>query len=831
MTQQSESAAGRLDWLQTVPADARYDLRQLAKNPGFSAIAVLTLALGIGVSTAIFSVVYGVLLRPLPYPDPDRIVSIFEVTTKGYPSRLADPNFDDFRDQSHSFQAIAKYTDWTASVAGAAMPTRTTVSAVSPAFLRVLGLAPVLGRGFGDADAKRGAAPTVLVGDGYWKAMGSPRDLSQSHLKLDGQVYSVIGVLPAGFRFPHDAELWVPAGLDGESPSRTSHNYSAIARLKDGVTVRQANAEISGIARRIHDASPEKGDYLLADGMVTSLHDALTGKARLALLVLLGAVGFLLLVACANVANLLLAQASARQRELAIRSALGAARGRLIRQFLTESLVLALAGGLLGVAGAVAGVRGLIALAPPSLPRLDSVAVSVPVLLFALLLSTAVAAGLGAFTAARATAGNPYGGHDLGLGGRGSSGSRAGRRTGRIIVAAQVAITLVLLVGAGLFGRSLMKALQVDPGFRVEQIVTMDVSLPWTGDPKVKAWQAGFYANLLERLRGIPGVESVGATSGLPMDGGHPDGQFLLMTADEVPKSFDALRPFENQKARIGNADFVAATEGYFRALGIPLVRGRMFDGRDAVDAPHAAVITQSLARERFSDRDPIGRTIEFGNMDGDLRLLTIVGVVADTHEYSPDAPPRPTVYVSLFQRPRSEISVTMRSMGDPMTISTAARDILRGLDPEIPARFRTLSQVYAASLGSRRFNVILVGFFGATALLLATAGVFGVMAYSVSRRTREIGVRVALGAATRDVLRLILGEGLRTVLVGAALGLAGALVLTRTVSSLLFGVTATDPIAFGSVTLLLLAAALLACYLPARRAAKVDPVVALRSE
>ena len=831
MTQQSESAAGRLDWLQTVPADARYALRQLAKNPGFSAIAVLTLALGIGVSTAIFSVVYGVLLRPLPYPDPDRIVSIFEVTTKGYPSRLADPNFDDFRDQSHSFQAIAKYTDWTASVAGAAMPTRTTVSAVSPAFLRVLGLAPVLGRGFGDADAKRGAAPTVLVGDGYWKAMGSPRDLSQSHLKLDGQVYSVIGVLPAGFRFPHDAELWVPAGLDGESPSRTSHNYSAIARLKDGVTVQQANAEISGIARRIHDASPEKGDYLLADGMVTSLHDALTGKARLALLVLLGAVGFLLLVACANVANLLLAQASARQRELAIRSALGAARGRLIRQFLTESLVLALAGGLLGVAGAVAGVRGLIALAPPSLPRLDSVAVSVPVLLFALLLSTAVAAGLGAFTAARATAGNPYGGHDLGLGGRGSSGSRAGRRTGRIIVAAQVAITLVLLVGAGLFGRSLMKALQVDPGFRVEKIVTMDVSLPWTGDPKVKAWQAGFYANLLERLRGIPGVESVGATSGLPMDGGHPDGQFLLMTADEVPKSFDALRPFENQKARIGNADFVAATEGYFRALGIPLVRGRMFDGRDAVDAPHAAVITQSLARERFSDRDPIGRTIEFGNMDGDLRLLTIVGVVADTHEYGPDAPPRPTVYVSLFQRPRSEISVTMRSMGDPMTISTAARDILRGLDPEIPARFRTLSQVYAASLGSRRFNVILVGFFGATALLLATAGVFGVMAYSVSRRTREIGVRVALGAATRDVLRLILGEGLRTVLVGAALGLAGALVLTRTVSSLLFGVTATDPIAFGSVTLLLLAAALLACYLPARRAAKVDPVVALRSE
>ncbi|HEY4229001.1 MAG TPA: ABC transporter permease, partial [Thermoanaerobaculia bacterium] len=531
-----QSAASRLDWLQTVPSDARYGLRQLAKNPGFSAIAVMTLALGIGVTTAIFSVVYGVLLRPLPYPDPGRIVSIFEVTTKGYPSRLADPNFDDFRDQSRSFQAIAKYTDWTASVSGAAMPTRTTVSSVSPAFLRVLGLAPILGRGFGDADAKRGAAPTVLVGYGYWNEMGSPRDLSRSQLKLDGQVYSVIGVLPAGFRFPHDADLWVPAGLDGEGPSRTSHNYSAIARLKDGVTVMQANAEISGIARRIHDSSPEKGDYLLADGMVTSLHDALTGKARLALLVLLGAVGFLLLVACANVANLLLAQASARQRELAIRSALGAGRGRLIRQFLTESLVLALAGGLLGVLGAIGGVRGLIALAPTSLPRLDSVAVSVPVLLFALLLSTAVAAGLGAFTAARATAANPNGSQDLVQGGRGSSGSRAGRRAGRIIVAAQVAVTLILLVGAGLFGRSLLKALEVDPGFRVEKIVTMDVSLPFTGDPKVKAWQAGFYANLIERLRGIPGVETVGATSGLPMDGGHPDGQFLIMAPEETPK-------------------------------------------------------------------------------------------------------------------------------------------------------------------------------------------------------------------------------------------------------------------------------------------------------
>ena len=829
-----QTMAERLVWLRSAPSDVRYALRQLRKSPGSTTISVLTLALGIGVTTAIFSVVYGVLLRPLPYADPDRIVSIFEVTSKGHPSRLADPNFDDFRDQSRSFQAIAKYTDWTASVAGAAQPTRTTVAAVSPEFLRVLGVAPVLGRGFADADARKGAAPTVLVSSGYWRQyLGSPGDLSQAHLKVDGAIFSVIGVLPPGFRFPEDAELWIPAGLDGENPSRTSHNYSAIARLRDGATVVQANGEISAIARRIHEASTEKGDYLLADGLVTPLRDALTGKARLPLLVLLGAVGFLLLVACANVANLLLAQASARQRELAIRSALGAARGRMVRQFLTEALVLSLVGGALGILLALGGVAWLVALAPPGLPRLESVAVSVPVLAFALLLSTAVATGLGAFTAARATSGSPHGSQDLIYSGRGSAGSHRSRRAGRIIVAAQVAITLVLLVGAGLFGRSLMKALEVNPGFRVERIVTMDVSLPWTDDAKAKTGQAAFYANLIERLRGIPGVEAVGATSGLPMDGGHPDGQFLLMTPEELPKSFDALRPFAEQKERIGNADFVAATDGYFRALDIPLVRGRLFDARDSADAPHAAVITASLARERFSDRDPIGRTIEFGNMDGDLRLLTIVGIVGDTREYGPDAPPRPTVYVSLSQRPRAEVSVTLRSAtnADPRLVASAARDILRELDPEVPARFRTLSQVYAASLGSRRFNVILVGFFGATALLLATAGVFGVMAHSVNRRTREIGVRVALGAATRDVLWLIVGEGLRTVLIGAALGLAGALVLTRTVSSLLFGVTATDPIAFGGVTALLLTSALLACYLPARRAAKVNPLVALRAE
>ena len=812
--------------------DFRYALRQLRKNLGFTAVAVLTLALGVGVTTAIFSVVYGVLLRPLPYSEPNRIMAVFEVNTEGTWSRLADPNFDDFRDQNHSFLAIAKYSANIASVSGASQPTRSMVASISPDFFKVFRVQPIIGRDFSAADARKGAAPVALVSYGYWKQhLGSPQDLSQSHLKIDSAVFSVIGVLPDGFQFPPDAGLWVPADLDGENPSRTSHNYNAVGRLRDGVTVAQANRDISTIARHIHDSSSEQSDYLLKNGIVVPLQDSITGKARSTLLVLLGAVGFLLLVACANVANLLLAQASVREHELAIRSALGAARARLIRQFLTEAFLLSLVGGGLGILGAFSGVAGLVALAPENLPRLDSVSISIPVLLFAFLLSTAVAAGLGAFTAMRATSGDVRAG--LGEGGRGQVGSQSSQRIGRGIVAAQIAITLILVVGAGLFGRSLMKVLEVDPGFRVDKIVTIDVSLPWVrwDDPKAKAGQAIFFSNLIDRLKQIPGVLKVGATSGLPMDGGLPDGMFLLMTQNELPKNLDGFDALFQQKERIGNADFCVATDGYFQALGIPLLRGRIFEERDGADAQHVAVISESLARDRWPGQDPIGHTIEFGNMDGDPRLLTIVGIVGDVHEYGLDAPPRPTVYVNLLQRPRTAITVTMLSDADMRLVASAARGILQDLNPEIPARFRTFSQVYSASLGSRRFNVILIGFFGITALLQATTGVFGVMAYSVSRRTREIGVRVALGAGSGDVLRMILSQGLRTIFIGVAIGIAGSLALTRTVESLLFGVTATDPLTFGGVTLLLVGAALLACYMPARRAMRVEPMVALRYE
>jgi putative ABC transport system permease protein len=819
--------------MQSILQDLRYALRQLRKSPGFTAVAVLTLALGIGATTAIFSVVYGVLLRPLPYAEPNRIMAVFEISYKGTWNRLADPNFDDFRDQNRTFQAIAKYSANTASVSGAAQPTRTTVASVSSDFLKVFRVQPVLGRDLTTADAMKGAAPVALVSNDYWRVyFGSDPNLSHLHLKIDNIIFPIVGVLPPGFHFPTDTAVWVPADTEGENLSRTSHNYDAIGRLRDGITVAQANAEISGIARRIHDASSVQNDYLLRDAAVVPLQNSITVDVHSALLVLLGAVGFLLLVACANVANLLLAQAAARERELSVRNALGAGRGRLIRQFLAESCLLSLVSGSFGVLAAYAGVDALIALAPESLPRFESVSVSGPILLFALVLCAAVAVGLGVFTAMQATSGNAS--EAIAQGGRGQAGSRGSQRVGRGIVAAQIAITLVLVIGAGLFGRSLMKVLAIDPGFRVDNIVAMDVSLPWeaSNNSKAKARQVAFFSNLIDRLKQIPGVSKVGAASAPPMDGGLPDGMFVEMNPGEaLPKTLEDFDALWRDQQRTATADFCAATGGYFQALGIPLLRGRIFDERDGADAPHVAVISDSLARQRWPGQDPIGHVLEFGNMDGDPRLLTIVGVVGDVHEYGLDAPPRPTVYVNLLQRPRSAVTVTILSGADTSSVTSSARRIVSELNPEIPAQFRTFSQIYSASVGSRRFNLIVIGFFGISALLLATAGVFGVMAYSVSRRTQEIGVRVALGARFADILTMILGQGLRTILIGVVIGTAAALALTRTVQSLLFHVTATDPLTFAAVIVLLVGTALLASYIPARRAAKVDPMVALRNE
>jgi predicted permease len=811
-------------------SDLRHAARLLVRNPGATGIMVFTLALGIGAATAIFSVVYGVLLSPLPYPDSGRIMAVWEVNHRGTYSRLADPNFDDFRDRNRTFRSMAKYNDRETSVAGATEPTRATVAAVTRDFFDVLGVPPRLGRGLAADDARPGAQPVILASDRYWKrALGSAADLSRFKLRLDGRVYDLVGVMPEGFEFPKDADLWIPAELDAENPSRTSHNFLAIGRLRDGVMAAQASADLSRIARDVIAAATERNDYLMADAAAIPLLRSLTGRVDVPLAVLLGAVVFLLLVACANVANLLLSQAAARTRELAIRTALGAGRGRLVGQLLTESSLLGLLGCAGGIVLALWGVAALRALAPATLPRIDNVAVSWPALLFAAGLSLLVAIGLGVVTALRATSRGL--GASLLEGGRGQAGSRRGQRLGRLLVATQFATTLVLLVGAGLLGRSLLRVLAVDPGFRTDGILTVDLAMPSTDDPAAGAHLAAFYGSALERLRGLPDVREAGLNSLAPMDGGCPDGMFLLMSPEEMPKTQEGFAALVAQVERRGDADFCVASAGYFRALGIPLVRGRLFDDHDGFDQPHVALISESLARTRWPGQDPLGRTIEFGNMDGDMRLLTIVGVVGDTRDGGRELPPRPTVYVNALQRPRATATLIVRTGGDPDAITAAARGILHDIAPDVPPRFRTLSRIVSATQGGRNFDLTLVGVFAIAALLLAVAGIYGVTAYGVAQRTREIGVRIALGARTTDVLGMILGQGLRTMLAGVGLGIAGALALTRAIQSLLFGVTATDPLTFAGVTTLLAAVAALACYVPARRATRVDPMIALREE
>jgi putative ABC transport system permease protein len=810
--------------------DLRHAGRVLVKNSSASAIAVFTLALAIGATTAIFTVVYGVLLRPLPYPAPDRLMAVWEVNHRGTYSRLADPNFDDFRDRNHSFSAMAKFTDWVTSVAGTAEPARATVATVSRDFFTVLSVQPSLGRGITAEDARIGAAPVAVVSHRYWtQSLRSSASLSSFHLRIEDRVYTVVGVMPAGFQFPAKADVWVPAELSPENTSRTSHNYQGIGRLRDGVSAAQAAADISGIAKDVIRTSPEHGDYLLADATAMPLQSSITRRVGSTLYVLLGAVCFLLLIACANVTNLLLAQAAARQRELAIRHALGAGRARLIRQFVTEAILLLTISCLGGLLIAWLGTSALLSLAPADLPRVDDVSMNWAVMAFAMSLSALVAIALGLLTATRAARRDPR--EALVDGARGQTGSASSQRVGRIVVAAQMAMTVVLLVGAALLGRSLLRVLSVDPGFRTDGIVAMDLALPYSEDPAAKARLSPFYSDVFDRLRAIPGVDEVAAANAVPLDGGLPDGLFLMIAPQELPKNMQDLAGYFQQKDKLGTADYCAASPAYFHALGIPLIRGRLFDDRDGPNAPPVALITESLARSRWPNTDPIGATVEFGNMDGDLRLLTIVGIVGDTREYGLEQPARPTMYVNLMQRPRFSVTVVMRSSADPQAITTAARGVLREAAPDVPPRFRTFAQIYSASLGARHFNLTLVAVFAGTALALAVAGIYGVMTYSVTQRRKEIGVRVALGASPGQVFRIILGQGLITTAIGVTIGIIAALGLTRTMESLLFGVRPTDPVTFGAVIAVLAGVATLACYLPARRATDADPMEALRQE
>ena len=810
--------------------DLRHAGRVLIKNATATIVAVFTLALAIGATTAIFTVVYGVLLRPLPYPAPDRLMAVWEVNHRGNYSALSEPNFSDFRDRNRSFVGMARFRGGIRSVTAMGEPTRTVMAMVSKDFFKVIGTEPSIGRSFSADEARLGGAPVVVVSHRYWmRSLGSSAGLSTLHLRIEGRDYSVIGVMPEEFQFPAKVDLWTPVEVIPARTSRTAHNWHAVARLRDDVTIAQAASDIGVIAKDIIHQSSEQGDYLMADATVVPLQSSLTRRVGSTLYVLLGAVFFLLLIACANVTNLLLAQAAARQRELAIRHALGAGQRRLVRQFVTEALVLLTISCLGGLLIAWLGTGALLSVAPDDLPRVEDVSMNRTVLAFAMGLSALVAIALGLLTATRAAGRDPR--QTLVDGGRGQAGGASSQRIGRTVVATQMAMTVVLLVGASLLGRSLHRALSVDPGFRTDGIIAMDLAMPSTDGAPATARLSAFYSDVFNRLRGIAGVDDVAAVNAVPLDGGLADGMFAVISPNEEPKTMDDIKALFQRKENLGTADFCVASPAYFRALGIPLVRGRLFDERDAPNAPHVAVISESLARTRWPNADPIGVTVEFGNMDGDLHPLTIVGIVGDTREYGVEQPPLPTLYVNLIQRPPSSVTVVMRSSADTRGVTSAARGILREVAPDVPPRFRTFEQIYSASLGARRFNLTLVGVFAGTALILAIAGIYGVMTYNVTQRRREIGVRVALGAQRRQILRIILGEGMMTTGIGIIIGVAAALALTRTIQSLLFGVAPTDPVTFGLVVVGLAGIAMVASYLPARRATNADPMDALRQE
>jgi predicted permease len=811
--------------------DLRHALRLLRKTPGFTAVAILTLGLGIGACTAIYTVVYGVLLRPLPYSQPDRIMHLWQISQRGTRLQFPDPNFEDLRDQNGTFQAMALFADSTVSLTVDGQALRVSMGYAGRELLGgVLRTQPRLGRLFLPDEHREGAARVALVGHAFWQErLRGDTNLSGHTLLMNEHAYSIVGVMPPGFRFPKDAEVWIPQESFGRTPSRTAHNWRAVGRLRDGVTIDQARADLRTIATRMRAEYPE---ILMVDVAVNPLHEEMVGSVRRVLMIVLGAVGFLLLVACANVVNLLLTRATTRQRELALRAALGASRMRLLTPFLSESFILTVTGGVLGVAIAIAGVRALLAAEPGGLPRLDEVGVSWPVLGFALAVSVATAMLLGLLAAARAMKMDVYA--RLKEGGRSQSSGGASARLRSALVVAQLAVSLILLVGAGLLGRSFVRLMQQDMGFRTERLITLNLLSASPRDDAARARLIQFHDELEARLRVLPGVTHVGSVDTFPLSGGMSNGTFIITDPGAPqPATSEEFRALFRSKEKTGQAEYRLATPDYFQTMGIPLLRGRGIEARDDARSPHVAVITESLAKSRWPDRDPIGLTIQFGNMDRHPEPMTIVGIVGDIRDRNIEGQPRGTLYASARQRPNrtDDFTVVMQAAVDPATLISRAGEIVRALEPEVPPRFRTIEQVIATSVANRRFSLLLLSVFAGAALLLAVIGIYGVMSYVVTQRTQEMGVRLALGATPGAIARLVLGQGARLVIVGLAIGVVGAVALTRLMTSLLFEITPTDPVTYGGVALVLAATAVAACQIPAWRATRVDPLTALRSE
>jgi putative ABC transport system permease protein len=799
--------------------DLRFGLRSLRSAPATTAIALLALALGIGANSAIFSVVNGVLLTPLPYPRAERLVLIFSSNPKhGFPRFSASgPDFDDWHRQSRSFDGLAAISNGNVNLTGRGEPEVLAGGRVTADFFHVLGVRPLAGRFFRpDEDSPAGRHVAVLS-QGLWQRRfgGDPAVVGQS-LLLDGESYQVIGVAPPGLDFPRKRDLWVPLGMTVDKDSRGAHYFSTLGRLRDGVSLAAAQAEMKGITARLEQQYPDSNTGWSA--VVLPLQEVQVEKVRPALLVLSWVVGAVLLIACLNVANLLLARLAARGREIAVRTALGAGRGRLVRQLLTESVLLALLGGLLGLLLAYWGTKALVALNPAALPRPEAVGLDGRVLAFTLVLSVAAGLVFGLFPALH----DPGTGlHDaLKEGGRAVAGGRRGRLARQGLALVEVALAVVLLVMAGVLLRSFARLSTVDPGFQPAGVLAIDLSPPDKKYPEPEQL-ALFYRTLLDRVNALPGVSRAGCLMPLPLSGGNA---FLIFSVHGRP----APRPDEPSSAAVR-----WTSPGAFTALGIHLLRGRLPDERDTRDKPRVAVINRTMAEKIWPHEEALNQQITFGDStDPKTQWMTVVGIVSDVKQGSLADQPQYEVYSALFQSPQSPVTLLARTAGDPLALAEPIRQAVREADPDLPVfKVRTMESVVAESLAQNRMSTVLLAIFAALALILAAVGVYGVISYSVAQRTHEMGIRMALGAKRGDVLGLVLRQGMLTVVVGLAVGILGAAYATRALSGLVYGVSTTDLATFLIVPLALAAVALLANYVPARRATRVDPLVALRQE
>jgi putative ABC transport system permease protein len=809
--------------MNAVLQDIRYGLRLLVKRPGFTFVAIITLALGIGANTAIFSVVNGVLLRPLPYRDANRIAVIQEISKEGKRIQVTAANFLDWRNQSTVFEHLAAILQRTANLAGTDDAERINLAMTSADFFDVFGVQPVGGRFFIAEDEQAGHPAIVVISHGLWqRRFGADPAIIGRSLILDGNSYTVAGIAPAGFQYPDKTDAWVPPFKLVPTLSETMDInrargfgfLSTVALLKPNVTLEQARAEIESITARLRAQYPETNNNRF-DRVVT-LHANIVGDTSTVLWLLLGAVGFVLLIACANVANLMLVRATGRQKEIAIRTALGASRLRIMRQLLTESLLLALNGGALGLLLALWGVDLLTRLLPKDFPRLADISLNLAVLGFTLLVSLITGIVFGFAPAWQVSRINLQ--ESLKENARGTTGGRSRLRS--LFVVAEITLSLVLLVGAGLLLRSFLRLEAVNTGFNAEQVLTLRLSPSGTNfaqDPQYVA----YFQQVEERLRTLPGVEDVGTINTLPLEKG-PTAAFQVEGRAPLPK--DQWPP----------VNYRAVSPGYFRALNIPILQGRGFDARDNLSAPMVVLINQATADQEFAGANPVGKRINMGGVDRNNQpiWIEIVGVVGNVRSLELQEPPVPEIYTCALQDPFISMAIVVRTAVEPAALTATVRQAAQEIDKAQPVSdVRTMENIVSEAVTQPRFNLMLLGIFGVIALVLSASGIYGVMAYTVSQRTHEIGVRMALGARHGDVLRMVMGQGLRLTAAGIGGGLLAALMLTRYLSSLLFGVSATDTLTFAVVALFLAGVALAACFVPARRAAKTDPMVALRYE